>query len=278
VWAFYDNQGRAGSTKKDKFVKGNHLDNIQNPLKDQRMNTKILVVEDEPAIGEYIHYLLTRMGYQVPAVADSYHGALEKIKETDPDLLLIDISLGGDRDGVDLAMEIRKSLDRPFIFVTSYTDLETIERVKHVKPDGYLTKPFKDQDIHIAIEMALNNFSHAPQSTADRSEIFLKDCIFIRSHKNFLKMPFPEIEWLKADKNYTEIHTKKQKHIVRNTLNEVEARLPQDQFVRVHRSYIVRLEAIKALDSQNIHLESTVIPISRKIHGWLLDKLNLLSS
>ncbi|MBT1700381.1 LytTR family transcriptional regulator, partial [Fulvivirgaceae bacterium PWU4] len=74
------------------------------------------------------------------------------------------------------------------------------------------------------------------------------------------------------------IHTKKQKHIVRNTLNEVEARLPQNQFVRVHRSYIVRLEAIKALDAQNIHLESTTIPISRKIHSWLLDNLNLLSS
>jgi two-component system, LytTR family, response regulator LytT len=243
------------------------------------MSIRILVVEDEPSIAEYIQYLLTRMGYEVSAVTDNYGDALEKIKETDPDLLLIDISLGKEPDGVDLAIEVRKSLDRPFIFVSSHADQETLDRVKQVKPDGYLTKPFKDQDIHVAIEMALNNFSHAPQSAAEeRSEIFLKDCIFIRSHKNFLKVPFQEIEWLKADKNYTEIHTKKQKHIVRNTLNEVEARLPRDQFVRVHRSYIVRLEAIKALDAQNIQLESTTIPISRKVHSWLLDNLNLLSS
>lgn len=243
------------------------------------MNTKILVVEDEPSIAEYIHFLLTRMGYEVAAVADNYQGALDKIRETDPDLVLIDITLGATPDGVDLAAEVRRTLNRPFIFVTSHIDTETLERAKQVNPDGYLTKPFKDQDIHIAIEMALNNFSNAQQPPpGERSEIFLKDCIFIRSHKNFLKVPFSEIEWLKADKNYTEIHTKKQKHIVRNTLNEVEARLPQDQFVRVHRSYIVRLEAIKALDAQNIHLESTTIPISRKIHSWLLDNLNLLSS
>src|SRR5690349_1902113 len=108
------------------------------------MNTKILVVEDEPSIAEYIHYLLTRMDYEVRAVASNYREALEKIRETDPDLVLIDISLGAAPDGVDLAAEVRKSFNRPFIFVTSHTDSETLERAKQVNPDGYLTKPFKD--------------------------------------------------------------------------------------------------------------------------------------
>lgn len=240
------------------------------------MVTKVLVVEDDQAIGDYIRFMLTNLGYEVPAVVSSYGEALEKIRETDPDILLVDISLSGEKNGIDLAAEVRRSLNRPMIFVTSHSDPETLEKVKQVKPDGYLTKPFKDNDIHIAIDIALNNFGDVPQNR--NAEVFLKDCIFIRGHKNFVKVRFSEIEWLKADKNYTEIHSKTQKHIVRNTLNEVESRLPADQFVRVHRSYIVRLEAIKAIDSQDIHLESVTIPVSRKVQHWLMSNLNLLSS
>lgn len=241
--------------------------------------TKILVVEDEPAIGEYLQYMLTNMGYEVSAVVNNYREALEKTRKTNPDLLLVDITLEGEQDGIDLGTEIRASLDRPLIFLTSHADRDVLERAKQVKPDGYLTKPFKDQDVQIAIEMALNNFSGTPGKNPDNEgEIFLKDCIFIRSHKNFIKIRFSDIDWLKADKNYTEFHTKNQKHIVRNSLNEVEKYLPESQFVRVHRSYIVRLEAIKALDAQSVQLDNTSIPISRKVYSWLVTNINLLSS
>ena len=242
------------------------------------MKTSVLIVEDEPAIADYIQFMLKGMGYDVPRCVTNFHDAVKAIEESNPDILLIDISIKGDRDGVELGLHVRRSNDRPLIFVTSHTDQATLERAKEVKPDGYLTKPFREHDIHIAIEMALNNFSHGPGTKKNEGEIFLKDCIFIRGNKSFIKLYFHEIEWLKADGNYTEIHTINQKHIVRNNLNDVEKFLPQDAFLRIHRSYTIRLNAIKAINAQSVTLASAEIPISRKMHSWLLNNFNLLSS
>ncbi len=117
--------------------------------------TRILIVEDEPAIAHDIAAILTGNGYQVCGIAHSSTKAMDYLVTKSPDIALLDISIKGDKDGIDIAHIIKKKHDIPFVFLTSFADSETIERVKETAPYGYIVKPFKERDLAPVIEVAL---------------------------------------------------------------------------------------------------------------------------
>lgn len=119
---------------------------------------KILVVEDEGIVSEDIQKILEHLGYEVTALASSGEEALASIKEKIPDLVLMDIVLIGELDGVQTAEEIKKNFDIPVIYLTAYTDENTLGRAKITEPFGYITKPFEDRELHIIIEIALYKY------------------------------------------------------------------------------------------------------------------------
>src|SRR4051812_29910751 len=104
-------------------------------------NAQILVVEDESIIAKGIQNDLRNMGYAVPAVAASGAEALEKAAETYPDLVLMDIVLKGDMDGIETSRQIRDRFDVPIVYLTAYEDDITLRRAKITEPFGYLLKP-----------------------------------------------------------------------------------------------------------------------------------------
>jgi len=116
---------------------------------------KILVVEDEMFVSEYICQSLAKLGYRVCGVADCYEEALELVVEESPDLILLDIELSGDKSGIDVASEVLERWSIPVVFLTAYSDDQTLIRAKQIKPMGYITKPFTEHDIKIAVMMAL---------------------------------------------------------------------------------------------------------------------------
>ncbi|OUL36218.1 hybrid sensor histidine kinase/response regulator [Nostoc sp. T09] len=118
-------------------------------------NAKILVVEDEAIVAKDLRNRLTRFGYMVPGVASSGQDAINKALEFCPDLVLMDIRLKGEMDGVEAAQEIHKHLDIPIIYLTAYADDNTLERAKVTEPFGYLLKPFKERELQTNIEIAL---------------------------------------------------------------------------------------------------------------------------
>lgn len=118
-------------------------------------NAQILVVEDESIVAEEIQSRLRKLGYPVPAVAFSGEEAIEKAEETRPDLVLMDIRLKGDMDGVKAAEQIRARFHIPVIYLTAYADEDTLQRAKITQPFGYILKPFKERELQIAIEMGL---------------------------------------------------------------------------------------------------------------------------
>lgn len=122
---------------------------------DYMAQTKVLIVEDEPAIAHDIAAILTGNGYNVCGIAHSSTKAMDYLLTKSPDIALLDISIKGDKDGVDIAHIINKKYDIPFVFLTSFADRETIERVKETAPYGYIVKPFKERDLAPAIEVAL---------------------------------------------------------------------------------------------------------------------------
>ena len=118
-------------------------------------NSTILVVDDEAIIAKNLQRTLSKLGYRVPQVAFSGEDAVTKAHEIRPDLILMDISMPGDLDGIDAANIIRPQLDVPIIFVTAHADNEIIERAKISEPFGYILKPVTIRELQSNIEMAL---------------------------------------------------------------------------------------------------------------------------
>lgn len=116
---------------------------------------KILVVEDENIVALEIKKRLQKLGYVVPGVASTGEDAISKAEGILPDLVLMDIMLKGEIDGINAAGEIRKRFNIPVIYLTAYSDGDTIERAKLTEPYGYILKPFEEDDLRTAIEIAL---------------------------------------------------------------------------------------------------------------------------
>ncbi|WP_321429869.1 response regulator [uncultured Methanolobus sp.] len=134
---------------------------------------KILVVEDESIIALNIKKKLKSFGYTVPALATTGEEAIKMAEITFPDLILMDVRLKGEMDGIQTAGEIRKNFDIPVVYLTAYSDDEILEKAKKTKPYGYIVKPFKANDLRSNIEMALyrHEMEKNEQETACNNDI-----------------------------------------------------------------------------------------------------------
>ena len=145
---------------------------------------KILVVEDEVIVAEDIGFRLKKLGYIVTATVASGEEAIEKVAENRPDLVLMDIVLKGDMDGVTAAEKIRNRVDIPTVFLTAYADDQTLQRAKLTNPFGYIIKPFQQNDLRVAIEIALHRheIETKMQETLKASEA-AKESVEEKSHR-----------------------------------------------------------------------------------------------
>src|SRR5574341_853964 len=122
------------------------------------VKTQILVVEDEAIVAEAIRRKLQKLGYSVPSTASRGEEAIKKVEENNPDLVLMDIVLQGEMDGIEAAEQIRTRFNIPVVYLTAYSDDKTLLRAKITEPFGYIIKPFKERELQVAIEIAL--FKH----------------------------------------------------------------------------------------------------------------------
>ena len=121
----------------------------------------ILIVEDELLIAKNLSYKLEKLGYQIVGVVSSGADAIQRAVEMEPDLILMDIVIKGDIDGIETAVRINQELDIPIIYTTAYADDETLERAENTGSYGYLLKPFKQRELHATIKIALSKHQEA---------------------------------------------------------------------------------------------------------------------
>ena len=119
-------------------------------------HAKILIVEDELLIAAELERRLTRKGYVVPAMVSCGVEAIQKATECQPDLILMDIHLDGEMDGIEAAKQIRDRFDIPVVYLTAYADKSTLERAKETVPFGYILKPFEERELRVTVDMALS--------------------------------------------------------------------------------------------------------------------------
>ncbi len=133
--------------------------------------TRILVVEDESVVAKDIQWSLKGLGYEICGWASSGEEAIRKAKELRPDLVLMDIVLKGDMDGVQASERIRKSFNIPVIYLTAYADDHTLQRAKVTEPYGYILKPFEERELHTTVEVAL--YRHKTEKAIREKEQWL---------------------------------------------------------------------------------------------------------
>jgi len=115
---------------------------------------KVLIVDDDPQIRDLLQLRLKILGYDICGMAGTGEDGVKLAKETKPDIVLMDIRMPGEKDGIAAAHEIRTLLDARIIFLWGFSDQETIDRMKSIHPDGYILKPFTDTDIRVALGLA----------------------------------------------------------------------------------------------------------------------------
>ncbi|MCY7410063.1 MAG: response regulator transcription factor [Chitinophagales bacterium] len=132
---------------------------------------KIIIVEDEPIIAADIEAALEKNEFKVSDIAYNMEDAFHSLKNNTPDLAILDINLSGALEGIQIAEIIKSSYQLPFIFLTSYSDKNTLEQAKHTEPSGYLVKPFTEPTLFTTIEIALYN--HAQKMKLQFPELSL---------------------------------------------------------------------------------------------------------
>ena len=243
-------------------------------------SANILVVEDEILVAQDIAERLSGMGYAIRGPVDNYQDARDSLQQSDVDLALIDIKLSGKEDGIDLARFIRTTLDIPFIFLTSFENKKIVDRAKAVHPSAYLLKPFNAKSIGLSIEMALANHSLYKNSQAaitnmPEEDVFpIRKYLFLRKDSFFQRVAFCDIHWIKADGNYTEFHAVGERFVQTIQLNKIENRLPRHLFKRVHRSYMVNIDAVTGFMGNTLYLNKQQIPVSKAYREEIFSLLN----
>ncbi len=240
---------------------------------------KILVVEDEIIIADDICDILSELGYETLEPVINYSEAIEAIEKYKPDLAILDIQLAGSKDGIDLAWKIKEDYQLPYIFLTSNADPATVERAKKVTPPAYLVKPFNKDDLYTSIEMALYNYSSglefSKSTNTKNNDIIIKDAFFIKNNHLFHKVKFTDITYVKAEHVYVEIYTNSNnKHLSRGSLTEFSEKLPSN-FFRTHRSYIVNLDYLDAINYLNVIINGDEVPIGKNYRDELLKRVNI---
>ncbi|SMG25554.1 LytR/AlgR family response regulator transcription factor [Arenibacter troitsensis] len=245
---------------------------------------RILIVEDNVIIADDMQSMLEEIGYEIVDNVIVYEQAVEVLKNKEVDLVLIDIILASDKTGIDLGKHIRENYNIPFIFVTSNSDRATVENAKTVKPNGYLVKPFEQQDLYTSIEIALSNFTSVKNNVASESQEeeddrlmsnkVLKDSIFVKKQHLYYRIQFGDIQFIKADNVYLEVNTVDKKFLVRSPLKDYLEKLPQHKFYRAHKSYIVNVDHIDAINSKDILINNTLIPISKEFKEFIISAMN----
>ncbi|MCC5927082.1 MAG: response regulator [Bacteroidetes bacterium] len=137
--------------------------------------TRLLIVEDERIVAMDLRHRLERFGYEVVDMVASGKAAMEAVETHQPDMVLMDIRIQGDIDGIETAALLHKKYDIPHIYLTAHRDGETINRAKHTEPFGYLLKPFNDREIQTTIEMAV--YKHDMSLKLKQSELKFRSLI-----------------------------------------------------------------------------------------------------
>ena len=230
---------------------------------------RYIIVDDELIAREVLETHLSKVNnFALVASCKNALEAFQVLNSEEVDLIFLDINMP-EISGLSFAKAISKNTK--IIFTTAYReyavdgfDLQAVD---------YLLKPISFERLLQAVNKYLGeNYkasNHAEETREEKS-----DSIFVRSDRKMVKVVFSEISYIESLSDYVKIYVCGRPIITRETITNIEAKLPKDDFIRVHRSFIVSLEKIKSFTNETIDLEGKEVPISRSYRASVMDRLN----
>jgi two-component system, LytTR family, response regulator LytT len=214
---------------------------------------KVLIVDDEVLIAEDLKDILKSFGIKNVSLAHDKASALLSLTVFEPDLVLLDIRMENDFDGLEIGEYINNNIQIPFIYITANSDVNTIQQIVNTKPAGYITKPFKKAELLININLAIEK-----QQNKTRH-------LIIKDGANNTLIPMNEISMIEGDGNYIVICCEEKKHLSRQSLDSITRDLDNAHFFKVHRSYIINLNKVTSFTKKTVFINDISIPISRSV-------------
>ena len=244
----------------------------------------ILIVEDEPLIAAAIEDAVQRMGHTVLEPVDNSDDALTALLREPVDLVLMDINIEGDTDGIATALLVRRQFATPVVFLTAQSDPATVDRAKLARPAGYVLKPFTEDSLRIQIELAARPAPMAPAAPlpaeaevpAPAPGAAAAQFFFVKKGQQYVKLRVADIRYLESLENYVRLHTTQGQFVVYSTMKELEVRLPAPPFLRAHRSHVVNLDHVQGYEDGYVLIGQEAIPVSRSYKDELKRHLNLI--
>jgi two-component system LytT family response regulator len=217
------------------------------------MKIRTLIVDDELLARERLRQLLH--GHpEIELVGECADGleAVSALEKERPDLVFLDIQIP-ELDGFGVVQAIRVDPMPVIVFVTAHNQFAV--RAFEVHAVDYLLKPFDRERFQVALKHALEQVKQKGHGVAEKQSAVLAEVapqkpserIAVKTGGRVLLIKVHDIDWIEAAHNYVELHVDKQSHLLRETLNAIETRLPPDKFVRISRSVIVNIDRIKEL-------------------------------
>ncbi|EDP94312.1 response regulator transcription factor [Kordia algicida OT-1] len=222
------------------------------------MKHKFLIIEDDPFIAINIKNVLEMNAVEVVGMAKTIEEARDLLKETKPDVCLIDIQLQGDFDGVLFAKELDK-IQLPYFYLTAQTDPLTLAEVEHTRPLGYLVKPFTNSGLWSSISVVWNKYLSEKGNT-----------LIVKSDGYIYKIPETDILYLEAFDNYCYIHLTEKKLLVPHTLKKIREQLKGNHFFTPHRSYYINTNKITNVGKKAVFINTNEITLSEARRAELL--------
>ena len=213
---------------------------------------KFFIVEDVALNRMMLEMELKKNGFIVSGTAINAEEALKKIIRVLPDLVLLNINLIGERNGLWLGKELNKLEKQiPFIYITAYQDNYTSEEILETNPVGFIPKPIGTIQLIIAIHVAL-------KIPNEKAKIIIK----LYDGKKILNIPLDEITHLQSEGNYVSVFTENHHFLIRNKLNKVMDCFPEGKLIRIHLRTAINSEKSYQLHKNEIVLEDKRLSIS----------------
>lgn len=238
----------------------------------------ILIVEDDHAFALEVEMQLDQLGYTSVRTVASAAEAEAAIKDKSPDLLLLDILLEGERNGVELAQSIRH-LDIPFIFMTAVTETAVFQQARRLNPFVYLVKPFDQLTLQSTIETTVRLLAERRrQGNSWSSGMILKDRIYVKKNNRLERILIDDILWIRADGNYCFVQVGEKRFVIKISLRKLLAALPGHLFAQIQKSFAVHLSRVESIDlnTNSVMIEGHPLPMGRSYREDIIGRINLI--
>ncbi|MFK8059491.1 MAG: response regulator [Polaribacter sp.] len=218
-----------------------------------KLQKNILIVEDEVLIANQIEMFLEFNGYNSVGIAVDYTGAIELLENNPVDLILLDVKINGSKTGMDVAKYINENLNLPFLFLTSYNDKETLQKLKLLHPIGYINKPINDATLLTTIDIYFSS-----------TKIDSKTITPIVAGTKTYNINFADVLYVETEHVYLNLYLTNTKKVIRLSLINFLEQINSKQLIQINRSTAINPSFINSIDKNKVNIKDKTFKISDK--------------